>query len=220
MNRDTLISVLLPAPTLATGLLAHFAAAIEAELTALEREFETSPVRDRLVAARDEFAGLSAQLRQSVTGDDAEEVAELGAAFVQAVHGRDRFERLLSVHLGAGFVRDALAQVLEWQLEVGEVDEDAAAETRALLEWEAAQAPLVDALLALFDEDITLDDRLAMWGRRIAGDAAVWGRQLLGIAPGATADSVVAGSEDLVAEFQAGLMAEHSRRMNALKLAA
>lgn len=220
MTRDSIITALLPSRTFTPGLLAHFAAAIEAELTALEREFLDVPVRGFIVASRDEYAALSTEARRRVNGEDAEAIAELGARFVQAVHGRDRFERLLSVHLGAGFVRDALRQLVGWELEVGRIDASVADELGALLEWDAAQAPLVEALLALFEEDITLDDRLAMWGRRIAGDAAVWGRELLGIAPGATADSVVAGSEEIVEEFQAGLMAEHSRRMNALRLAA
>ena len=220
MTRESAIAALVPAPSRLHSVLAQLLSAAEAELAGLVGEFHGLPVGDDLVAARDGFAARAARARESAGVDDPVEVAAIVDALRVPIRGRDRFERLLSVHLGAGFVEDAMAESVALLAEGGRVSDAERAAFEGLLGWEEAQVPLVAALHALFEADATLDDRLAMWGRRIAGDAGVWVRGVLGVRPDQDADEVAEGGDELIADALQRCFAQHSRRMNALKLAA
>jgi len=220
VTRETAIAALVPAPSRLHAVLAQLLSSFEAELAGLVGEFHGASIGDELVAARDGFARLAAKAREGAGVDDPVEVAAIVDALRRPLRGRDRFERLLSVHLGAGFVEDAIAQSVALLAETGGIEPAGQAAFDELLGWEDAQAPLVTALRRLFEEDSTLDDRLAMWGRRIAGDAGVWARGFYGIPASKRADEVVEGAEELLEGFLQEYYAQHSRRMNALALAA
>lgn len=104
------------------------------------------------------------------------------------VTGRTPYEQALSLHLVGGIVADALA------------------EFGVATEWEAWQQRLVAVLTTVGAADRERRDRLAMWGRRVAGDAVVW------------ATTLRAGVD--VEALAARLFANHSRRMNKLGMAA
>lgn len=220
MTRETALAALVPAPSRLHAVLAQLLSAIEAELAGLVGEFHGVPIGDELVAARDAFSVLAAEARAGADPDDPAAVAAIVDELRVPIRGRDRFERLLSVHLGAGFVEDAVRQCTALAVEAGSLDAAGGEALEQLLGWDEAQAPLVAALQRCFEADTTLDDRLAMWGRRIAGDAGVWARSLLGVRPEQAADEVAEGAEALIEEFLQGYFAQHSRRMNALALAA
>ena len=220
MTRESAIAALVPAPSRLRSVLAQLLSSFEAELAGLVGEFHGLQVGDELVAGRDGFAALADRARAEAGVDDPLEVAAVVDALRGPIRGRDRFERLLSVHLGAGFVEDAMGQSVALLAESGGVDEAERQALHGLLGWSDAQAPLVAGLQKLFEADSTLDDRLAMWGRRIAGDAGVWARGFLGVRPEQTADEVVEGGDAIVERFLQEYFAQHSRRMNALALAA
>lgn len=186
-----------------------------AELSAAElvAEFGDLAVCEQIANARDAFAvAATAAKAETEAGDLRTADADL-ERLQQSVTGRDRAERLLTLHLAAGFAADSLRTLIQWRADVeGGRDE----QQFELLELTAPMNELVGALSSLFADDTILDDRLAMWGRRIAGDCAVWARTLLGLSTAEAAGE----AEDTVEQLLSTSFAEHSRRMNVLKLAA
>ncbi|RRJ88598.1 hypothetical protein EG850_00135 [Gulosibacter macacae] len=220
MTSESVISALVLSPDRLHALLAQLLSSFEADLAALVGEFDGASFAAELVVARDSIAGFAAAARAEAPADNPEAVVALVDGLRVPTRGRDRFERLLTTHSNLGFAEDGVRQQLEWLIELGRVDETWQQKFEALLGWDDAQTALVAALKQAFEEDTTVDDRLAMWGRRNAGDAAVWGRQLCGIEPGTRADDVIEGAEEVTVAFLAKFLAQHSRRMNALALAA
>lgn len=171
----------------------------------LERELASSPEGAAMTGIRD-------LVPEPAHADDSDlETKQLDELWAR-VSGRDAYEQLLSLFIVNGIVRDALVGFAE----LGKPPVDLVEE----LDWTPWHDAIVETLKALFERDIHVDDRLAMWGRRIAGDAVVWTRQLAGIEPGTSADTLVEGAEAGAEKFAKVLFANHSRRMNALKLAA
>ncbi|WP_188726247.1 ferritin-like fold-containing protein [Pseudoclavibacter endophyticus] len=157
------------------------------------------------IAALDE-AGVAGTTHMRRTADELNEFAE-------RVAGRDWDERILTCHLAASILRDFYAEVLE-------AHGEAAAPLRPTIVHEDVQAELHGIIAGRLRGNFVLADRLAMWGRRITGDSLLAGRRALGIPVGTPAESVREGADAVLDEINARLMAEHSRRMNALGLAA
>lgn len=180
---------------------------------------------DVLASLAPEFPDAAAVEIESATASF-RDLTPAGIAADDAAHGRFdalRFrspgrspgERLLSAHLLAGFASDVI-------IAVGAASEQERERERLTqqVDWSAPQEHLRAAIEAAFAADPLLDDRLAMWGRRIAGDAAVWVRELCGVAPGIDPDTVRPGSGHALEAVTRILFAQHSRRMNALGLPA
>lgn len=133
--------------------------------------------------------------------------------FAERVGGRDWYERIVTCHLAASILHDFYAEVLD-------AHGAAADALRPVIEHDDVQAELHAIIAERLRGNQVLADRLAMWGRRITGDALLASRRALGIPVGTTADAVRDGAEAVIESVNARLMAEHSRRMNALGLAA
>lgn len=180
---------------------------IQHELDALREEYAALSVAIEVGKAADLFTDLADRARESVRDEPHAQYDALLADLWNNIRGRDRHEQLFSVHLGAGFIEDALRH---WG---GEDLED-------LLGWSEAHDALVGVFKMLFELDNRLDDRLAMWGRRIAGISVLWSRRIVGVEEGQSPDDVIEGSDQIVEAMVTELFAQHSRRMNALALAA
>lgn len=133
--------------------------------------------------------------------------------FAERVGGRDWDERMMTCHLAASILRDFYAEVLR---AIGD-DADALLPT---IEHEDVQAELHGIISQRIANNQVLADRLAMWGRRITGDSLLAVRRTLGLRDGVSADDHRPGAEAVLEGVVAQLMANHSRRMNALGLAA
>lgn len=220
MTANSATSALALSPARVHALTAAVLSAFEAELAELVTAFDGETGASGIVAARDGVATLAEKARKDASPEHAAEEAELVAALRASTQGRDRFERLLSAHLVLGFAEDTLRHHVGWLSELVEGDAESVESLSALLGWQVPQFELVAALQDCFAEDDLVDDRLAMWGRRIAGDSAVWALTTCGIAPGTPASKVAEGADEPVEEFLRELFAQHSRRMNTLALAA
>lgn len=135
--------------------------------------------------------------------------AELLDHFAERVRGRNTEERLLSCYLMSGFLHDlfrALVEGLPGALR---------AKVEPLTRDEEEQELLWKLVQASCEGDETVDDRLAMWGRRIVGDAILLVRQMFELGP-ETADD----DREVAEAFIARLVANHTRRMSALGMAA
>lgn len=184
----------------------------EQESARLADTYADSEVGELIASARDEFASAVAELNADIPAGDVRTADASVESLRAAVEGRDQQEQLLSLHISSGFAVDAVAQLLGARAEISGV----AAERTAAEHITAAHQALVAAVELLFADDTLLDDRLAMWGRRVAGDCAVWARTLLGI----DSDEVKPEADETVEWLVSHCFSEHSRRMNELKLAA
>ena len=147
--------------------------------------------------------GADTKRQLAVVADDLDE-------FATRVGGRDWEERLLTVHLAGGMMHDFTLELLEL-----------AGETAQLLEPAVADADTDGDMARILrdrcEAEATLGARLAMWGRRLTGDAVLAVRRAFGVADGASASERV---EEQLEQLASRLMAQHSRRMNALGFAA
>lgn len=133
--------------------------------------------------------------------------------FAERVAGRDWDERIVTCHLAASILHDFYVEVLD-------AHGTAANMLRPMIEHDDVQGELHAIITDRLRNNLVLADRLAMWGRRITGDSLLAGRRALGIPAGTAADTVREGADAVLERVNARLMAEHSRRMNALGLAA
>lgn len=125
-------------------------------------------------------------------------------------------ERLVKAYVGYG-IADDFCRTLAAPLDPG---------TRALVEdvlCDEGQAGLVISTLAsAAADDATLDSRLALWGRRLVGEALSVVQRVLADNPRMRDLLVQALGDDVVGESQQRLFsmltAEHSRRMERLGL--
>lgn len=150
--------------------------------------------------------GVDGTARMRRTADELNEFAE-------RVGGRDWYERITTCHLAASILHDFYVEVLD-------AHGSAADALRPMVAHDDVQSELHAIIAERLRGNQVLADRLAMWGRRITGDSLLAGRRALGIPAGTCADTVREGAEAVIDEVNARLMAEHSRRMNALGLAA
>ncbi|KAB1643457.1 hypothetical protein [Gulosibacter chungangensis] len=208
MTRETeIFAALVPAPDSLRVLATRALVSIERELNALRGEYASLSVALEVAKAADLFTALADRARAAVGTEPHAQSDALLTDLWQDTRGRNHFEQLFSVHLNAGFIEDALGH---WGAE-GLED---------LLGWQEAHEVLVGVFKKLFELDNRLDDRLAMWGRRIAGISVLWSRRIVGVEAGQSPDEVIEGADQLVEAMVTELFAQHSRRMNALALAA
>lgn len=208
MTRETEIYAALVPDTDALRVLAARAlVSISRELDALREAYASLTVALEVGRAADLFADLTDRARAAEGDEPHAKFDALLSDLWQDTRGRDRHEQLFTVYLNAGVIEDALRH---WGK--GELDD--------LLGWQEGHDALVLVFKRLFELDNRLDDRLAMWGRRIAGIAVLWSRRILGVEAGQRPDEVVDGADHLVEGMVTELFAQHSRRMNALALAA
>lgn len=195
---------LAPEPQLLRDVAASTLRRTRLSLDDLQRELARTPEADAIPRIRD--------LVRADESTEPDAVTKLLDDLWARVSGRTAYEQLLSLFLVNGIVQDAVLGFGALRTPVVEFGDE--------LDWSGWQDEIVAMLQALFERDIHIDDRLAMWGRRTAGDAVLWTRQFAGIAPGKSADTVVEGAEAGAEAFAGELLANHSRRMNRLKLAA
>jgi len=128
--------------------------------------------------------------------------------FQRLTRGDDWAEAALTCHLAGGFLDDlfaALAAGLPGEL---------AARVREAYRPRPADAAFVELLAEAMAEQPRLAPRLALWGRRILGDALLVARDALSLGRGD------AGQEQRVEPAFSELIAQHTRRMDALGLSA
>ncbi|MGL4340779.1 MAG: ferritin-like fold-containing protein [Rhodoglobus sp.] len=128
--------------------------------------------------------------------------------FERDTRGADWFEIVLSCYLTAGFLDDFFAR-----LALG-LPSEAAQRNAAIFTSESGEALLVTVLQAAIDDNPRLAARLAMWGRRLVGDTMLLARSALRYSDDHMSDE--ARIEPVFTE----LIAAHTRRMDALGLAA
>lgn len=131
--------------------------------------------------------------------------------FVERVRGRDTAERLISCYLTSGFLHDLYREL------VGLLPAVPKTKAEPLLDDAEEQELLRGVLASMFEADALVGPRVAMWGRRIMGDCILFARERFGLPRGAAAPEKEA---ELVESLLSHLMANHSRRMSALGLAA
>ncbi|MBO9577504.1 MAG: hypothetical protein J7480_01880 [Microbacteriaceae bacterium] len=128
--------------------------------------------------------------------------------FQRLTQGNDWYETALTCHLAGGFLDDlfeSLASGLPGELAV---------RVRDAYRARPADAALAGLLAEAMAENARLAPRLALWGRRILGDTLLVARDALGIGRGDAKD------EQRVEPAFSELIAQHTRRMDALGLSA
>ncbi|HWL77103.1 ferritin-like fold-containing protein [Microbacterium sp.] len=144
-------------------------------------------------------------------GDDPTEIMlpfrEQLDAFRAATHGVRPQETMLSVHITAGMLDDFY---LALSASYGETGRRVA----RILQADDDREAIVDLLGAAIESDPEWRSLLAMWGRRLVGDTLLIARAAL--RPG----SLDPAGEQKVEPVFTELMAAHSRRMDAMGLAA
>lgn len=200
---------------LAYGELAAFSrlAADAAVAPDLGHRIELSRLAGLTLRRLDDVSARVAEL-----GSDLEEVmrpfAGVLVAFDQRTEPSTWWERLLKTYVGYS-VADDFSRIVA----------TAVGPRTAALAGEAAEGPqaplVVDALAAAAASDAALASRLALWGRRLVGEALGVVQNLL-VAHPALRDllepAVAAGTGDVQQRLFSVLTAEHSRRMERLGL--
>ena len=145
-------------------------------------------------------------------GVDAGEALERHRAvvdrFQRLTQGADWTETALTCHLAGGFLDDLFASL------AGGLPADLATRIREAYRSRPADSAFVDLLAEAMAEQPRLAPRLALWGRRILGDAMLVARDVLNLGRGN------AGEETRVEPAFSELIAQHTRRMDALGLSA
>jgi len=145
-------------------------------------------------------------------GVDAGEAMERHRAvvdrFQRLTQGNDWTETALTCHLAGGFLDDLFAALAEG------LPAELAERVRAAYRPRPADAEFVALLSAAMSENPRLAPRLALWGRRILGDALLVARDALNLGRGDVRE------EQRVEPAFSELIAQHTRRMDALGLSA
>jgi len=129
---------------------------------------------------------------------------ELRAATARA----DWYELLLTIHITTGMLDDFFGRLAEG------LPADLAARVRVILDERGTDGVLKHELERAIAEQPGLADRLALWGRSLVGDALLIARSAL-----RAAEPPGRGDDDVEPVFTE-LIAEHTRRMDALGLTA
>jgi len=155
-------------------------------------------------------AAVMAEL--TALGEDAGAAMEQHRAvvdrFQRLTQGGDWVEAALTCHLAGGFLDGLFAALAEG------LPAELAARVRDAYRTRPADAGLVELLSAAMAENPRLAPRLALWGRRILGDTLLVARDALSLGRGDARD------EERVEPVFSELIAEHTRRMDALGLSA
>ncbi|MFE7845257.1 ferritin-like fold-containing protein [Microbacterium sp. NPDC057407] len=128
-------------------------------------------------------------------------------AFRRATHGVRPQETMLSVHITAGMLDDFYLALSASYAETGR-------RVARILQADDDREAIVDIILRTIESDPQWMSLLALWGRRLVGDTLLIARAALRPATLRVADE--AKVEPVFTE----LMAAHSRRMDAMGLAA
>ena len=128
--------------------------------------------------------------------------------FQRLTHGADWYESALTCHLAGGFLDDLFA-ALAAGLPAGLSER-----IRDAYAPRPADSAFVELLSQAMEENPRLAPRLALWGRRILGDALLVARDALSLRSGDAKD------EQRVEPAFSELIAAHTRRMDALGLSA
>ncbi|WAC65506.1 ferritin-like fold-containing protein [Agrococcus sp. SL85] len=149
---------------------------------------------------------------------DGSSAAEAVAPFVDAARslartsdGADWYEQLLAVHVTSGLLADFFVAASG-----GLPEEDRDAMLRAL-RGESAHQQLVALLRRAIDQTPRLSDRLAVWGRRLVGDALL--QMYLAVNGPDDSGRAVPSQPRLEPAFN-DIVASHTRRMDELGLTA
>lgn len=128
-------------------------------------------------------------------------------AFRTATHGVRPQETMLSVHITAGMLDDFY---LALSASFGETGDQVA----RILQADDDRQAIVDLVAHAIAADAELKSLLALWGRRLVGDTLLIARAAL------RPTTLVAAHQEKVEPVFTELMAAHSRRMDAMGLAA
>lgn len=128
-------------------------------------------------------------------------------AFRTATHGVRPQETMLSVHITAGMLDDFY---LALSASYGETGDRVA----RILQADDDRQAIVDLIAHAIAGDAELKSLLALWGRRLVGDTLLIARAAL------RPTTLVAAHQEKVEPVFTELMAAHSRRMDAMGLAA
>ena len=157
----------------------------------------------------DRYRGLAEEVRRT-GGDPSEAMAPYTAKvdfFQRVTQGTDFYESLMTCHITAGILDDFFARLV-----LGLPAADTA--RIAPLYVPSHEAVLAEQLRIGIAANPQLAARLAMWGRRLVGDAMLVARSALATPPSSVKDE--ARIEPVFTE----LIAAHTRRMDALGLTA
>lgn len=159
-------------------------------------------------------AGAFARILESedVRAEDAmQPFAESTRDFSRAIEGADWYEQLLAIHVVSGLLEDFFVAIAP-----GLPDDDQDAMLRAL-RGESAHSHLVKLLRRAIDATPRLSDRLAVWGRRLVGDALL--QMYLAVNGPDETGRAVPSQPRLEPAFN-DIVASHTRRMDELGLTA
>ncbi|MFC4058272.1 ferritin-like fold-containing protein [Planomonospora corallina] len=200
------------------GVLAY------AELTAFLRLAEDAARHAPTLTDRAELGDLAAAeyahfrlLRDRLVsvGADPEEAM---APFVEALDGwheltapKDWMEALVKAYVGTGIALDFYREA------ASRVDEETGALVEEVLQDEERCRFAADRVGAALEKDPTLNGRLALWSRRMVGEALSQGRRVAEARPELAALLVSGDGEDVTGMFSR-LSEAHGRRMAALGL--
>nr|WP_236779188.1 ferritin-like fold-containing protein [Agromyces seonyuensis] len=144
-------------------------------------------------------------------GDPVEVMAPFAADIAhyrESITGADQWELLLGIHVTTGILDDYFRRL------AGGLPGEQAVRVAAILAPDALGAGVIAAQLQVgIEAEPGLADRLALWGRSLVGDALLLARRAL---RGSERD----GAERAVEPVFTELIAEHTRRMDALGLTA
>lgn len=128
--------------------------------------------------------------------------------FRKVTAGGDWFESLVTSYVTAGLLDDFFARL------AAGLPDDVSERIAALLDPGLRASPIVDELLEAIRRNPRLASRLALWGRRLVGDTLLVARSAL------TAPENTAPDETRLEPVFTELIANHTRRMDALGLTA
>lgn len=195
------------------GQAAYIQLSIFEDLSRLVAVAPTIEAKDALSRASaislDRYRGLTDEIRRT-GGEPSAAMAPYTAGvdfFQRVTQGADFYESLMTSHITAGILDDFFAR-----LALGLAAGDSA---RIRLLYAPTHEPLLAEQLRIgIDADQHHAARLAMWGRRLVGDAMLVARSALATPPASQKDE--ARIEPVFTE----LIAAHTRRMDALGLTA
>lgn len=128
-------------------------------------------------------------------------------AFRRATHGVRAHETMLSVHITAGMLDD-------FYLALSSSYGDTGRRVARILQADDDRDAIVDIITGTIADDEEWRSLLAMWGRRLVGDTLLIARAAL------SRPALERADEEKVEPVFTELMAAHSRRMDAMGLAA